>query len=217
MALMLQQKGRRPKPTPPWNRSQHRSGYIFFSSHILVVAFHVPPAFAQSASVFAAVAPAKTGPEKASARVIAKVAIRIFMGFLRYAEPPQTNVFSRIAFQETDPIGVKNGTEADAPRDCTGFTRVGPWNLPYSIAFCRLGFARGVINMAGRYQGFHSLNTGNIEIFWRADGWCWWSRAPGCSSESAPVGPFLTSTDAYLHANGGACLIPRPERLDKVA
>jgi hypothetical protein len=27
--------------------------YIFFSSHILVVAFQVPPAFAQSASVFA--------------------------------------------------------------------------------------------------------------------------------------------------------------------
>ena len=68
--------------------------------------------------------------------------------------------------------------------------------------------------MAGRYQGFHSLNTGNIEIFWRADGWCWWSRAPGCPSESAPVGPFLTSTDAYLNANGGACLIPRPARLE---
>ena len=76
---------------------------------------------------------------------------------------------------------------------------------------------RGVINMAGRYQGFHSLNTGNIEIFWRADGWCWWSRAPGCPSVSTPVGPFLTSTDAYLHANGGACLIPRPATIDRVA
>ena len=96
-------------------------------------------------------------------------------------------------------------------------TGVGPWNLPYIDCVCRLGLARGVINMAGRYQGFHSLNTGNIEIFWRADGWCWWSRAPGCHSESAPVGPFLTSTDAYLNANGGACLIPRPARLDRVA
>ena len=95
--------------------------------------------------------------------------------------------------------------------------RVGPWNLPYIDCVCRLGLARGVINMAGRYQGFHSLNTGNIEIFWRADGWCWWSRAPGCPSESAPVGPFLTSTDAYLNANGGACLIPRPARVDRVA
>ena len=67
------QKGRRPKPTPFYR-------YIFFSSHILVVAFHVPPAFAQSASVFAAVtSPAKAGPVKASARVTAKVAIRIFM------------------------------------------------------------------------------------------------------------------------------------------
>ena len=104
-----------------------------------------------------------------------------------------------------------------APRDCTGFTGVGPGNLPYIDFVCRLGLARGVINMTGRYQGFHSLNTGNIEIFWRADGWCWWSRAPGCPSESAPVGPFLTSTDAYLNANGGACLIPRPARVDKVA
>ena len=50
-----------------------------------------------------------------------------------------------------------------------------------------VGSHRGVINMAGRYQGFHSLNTGNIEIFWRADGWCWWSRTPGCPSVSAPV------------------------------
>ena len=62
----------------------------------------MPPAFAQSAAVFAAVAPAKTGPEKASARVIAKVAIRIFMGFspLRWTEPPQMNVFCGATFQE---------------------------------------------------------------------------------------------------------------------
>ena len=104
-----------------------------------------------------------------------------------------------------------------APRDCTGFTGGRP--LEPSVHRLRLpvGSHRGVINMAGRYQGFHSLNTGNIEIFWRADGWCWWSRTPGCPSVSAPVGPFLTSTDAYLNANGGACLIPRPARLDRVA
>jgi hypothetical protein len=65
----------------PSNRSKHRSGYIFFSSHILVVAFHVPPAFAQSASVFAAVAPAKAGPVNASAKATANVEMRIFMGF----------------------------------------------------------------------------------------------------------------------------------------
>ena len=99
----------------PFEPFKAPSGYIFFSSHILVVAFHVPPAFAQSASVFAAVAPAKTGPEKASARVIAKVVIRIFMGFFSVTlKPPQTNVFCRIAFQKTDPIGVQNRTEADA-------------------------------------------------------------------------------------------------------
>ena len=77
----INKKGRRPKPTPPSNRSKHRSGYIFFSSHILVVAFHVPPAFAQSASVFAAVAPAKAGPVNASAKATANVEMRIFMGF----------------------------------------------------------------------------------------------------------------------------------------
>ena len=91
---------------------------------------------------------------------------------------------------------------------------LGTFRTPTAFAGC---VVRGVVNMAGRYQGFHSLNTGNIEIFWRADGWCWWSRAPGCPSVSAPVGPFLTSTDAYLNANGGACLIPRPARLDRVA
>jgi hypothetical protein len=67
--------------------------------------------------------------------------------------------------------------------------------------------------MAGRYQGYHSLNTGNIEIFWRADGWWWWSRAPGYPPEGALIGPFLTSTEAYLNASGGAVLIPRPARL----
>ena len=55
--------------------------------------------------------------------------------------------------------------------------------------------------------------AGSIEIFWRADGWCWWSRGPGRPPEGAPIGPFLTSTEAYLNASGGAMLIPRPEPL----
>jgi hypothetical protein len=88
-----------------------------------------------------------------------------------------------------------------------------------SIAFVSIGvwgvraLARNR-NMAGRYQGYHSLpnNNGTIEIFWRADGW-WWSRRPGYPAEGAPIGPFLTSTDAYLNARGGAPLIPAPQRL----
>ena len=116
-----------------------------------------------------------------------------------------------------DAITKRAPTEADAPRDCTGFTGSALGTFRTSIAFATWVLRGGYHNMAGRYQGFHSLNTGNIEIFWRADGWCWWLRAPGCPSESAPVGPFLTSTDAYLNANGGACLIPRPARVDRVA
>ena len=70
-------------------------------------------------------------------------------------------------------------------------------------------------NMAGLYQGYHSFpnKAGSIEIFWRADGWCWWSRGPGRPPEGAPIGPFLTSTETYLNASGGAMLIPRPEPL----
>jgi hypothetical protein len=61
---------------------KRRWAYIFFSSHTLVVAFHVPPALAQSASVFAAVtSPAKAGPVKASASVTAKIEIRVFIAF----------------------------------------------------------------------------------------------------------------------------------------
>ena len=115
----------------PSNRSKHRSGYIFFSSHILVVAFHVPPAFAQSASVFAAVAPAKAGPVNASAKATANVEMRIFMGFLRdvWTEPPQMNAFCETAFQEhppplrveigaggcpqAEPIGISSPQEAE--------------------------------------------------------------------------------------------------------
>jgi|SRR6476660_9838413 hypothetical protein len=53
--------------------------YIFFSEHVLVLASHMPPAFWQSASVFAAVtSPAKAGPVKASAR--AKANIEMIVG-----------------------------------------------------------------------------------------------------------------------------------------
>src|SRR6185503_14612401 len=112
------------------------------------------------------------------------------------------------------PLLTKGADRSPVPRAIApALPGVGPWNLPYIDCVCRLGLARGVINMAGRYQGFHSLNTGNIEIFWRADGWCWWSRTPGCPSVSAPVGPFLTSTDAYLNANGGLALFRAPRGL----
>jgi hypothetical protein len=69
--------------------------------------------------------------------------------------------------------------------------------------------------MAGRYQGYHSFpnNTGSIEIFWRADGWWWWSRARDCPPNGVPSGPFLTSSEAYLDARGGRPpFIERPVR-----
>ena len=128
-------------------------------------------------------------------------------------QPLLTNLIYELGFINKKGRRPKPG----APRDCTGFTGSALGTFRTSIAFAGWVLRGGYHNMAGRYQGFHSLNTGNIEIFWRADGWCWWSRAPGCPSESAPVGPFLTSTDAYLNANGGACLIPRPARVDRVA
>jgi hypothetical protein len=58
------------------------SAYIFFSEHVLVAASHMPPAFLQSASVFAAVtSPAKAGPTKASARAKAIAEMSVFMMF----------------------------------------------------------------------------------------------------------------------------------------
>ena len=84
----------------------------------------------------------------------------------------------------------------------------GSWGCGRSLAINKL---------TGRYQGYHSLpnKTGSIEIFWRADGWWWWSRAPGCPPEGALIGPFVTSTEAYLNASGGALLMPRPSSIDK--
>src|SRR5512132_1431543 len=86
-----------------------------------------------------------------------------------------------------------------------------------SVALCDAGL-RGVRakarneTMAGRYQGYHYLpnNSKSVEIFWRADGWWWWPRVTGHPPDGAPIGPFLTSTEAYLSASGGGLLIPRP-------
>ena len=80
--------------------------YIFFSVHVLVAASQVPPAFTQSASVFAAVAPAKAGPVKASARVTAKIEIRVFMAFSPYAETTAVPelTFGKLCSANTDPI-----------------------------------------------------------------------------------------------------------------
>jgi hypothetical protein len=58
-----------------------KSPYGFLSAHVLVAASHVPPAFVQSASVLAAVAPAKAGPVKANARASASIETRPFMAF----------------------------------------------------------------------------------------------------------------------------------------
>jgi hypothetical protein len=56
--------------------------YIFFAAHVLVAAFHTPPALAQSAAVFAVVtSPANAGPVKASAKATARMETRVFMAF----------------------------------------------------------------------------------------------------------------------------------------
>ena len=71
---------------------------------------------------------------------------------------------------------------------------------------------RGAIRGTTTFQ----TNSKSIEVFWRADGWWWWwSRVTGHSPDGAPIGPFLTSTEAYLNARERAFLIPRPTRLDK--
>ena len=56
--------------------------YIFFAEHVLVLASHMPPAFLQSALVFAAVtSPANAGAVKASANASANIEIMVFMAF----------------------------------------------------------------------------------------------------------------------------------------
>jgi hypothetical protein len=50
--------------------------------HVLVASSHTPPAFWQSACVFAAVtSPAKAGPMKASTRITANIEMKVFMAF----------------------------------------------------------------------------------------------------------------------------------------
>ena len=38
------------------------------------------------------------------------------------------------------------------------------------------------------------------EARWRAHGWRWWLRAPGCAPKGEAVGPFLTTTEAHSNA-----------------
>jgi hypothetical protein len=123
--------------------------------------------------------------------------------------------------QGSDP---KKGGENEVFQTHTGQIVLSPWNLikvdsRFGAVGGSWGCGRGLaINkLAGRYQGYHSLpnKTGSIEIFWRTDGWWWWSRAPGCPPEGALIGPFVTSTEAYLNARGGALLMPRPSSVDK--
>jgi hypothetical protein len=78
-------KERAPTEADAHGSSLKSLAYIFFSEHVLVAASHMPPAFLQSASVLAAVAPAKAGPAKANARATASVEIRAFRGFSLYA------------------------------------------------------------------------------------------------------------------------------------
>ena len=55
------------------------TAYIFFAEQMFVLASHTPPAFAQSAAVFAAVTlPANAGPVKASAKATARIETRVF-------------------------------------------------------------------------------------------------------------------------------------------
>ena len=59
-----------------------RQAYIFFGAHLLVAAFQMPPALAQSAAVFAVVtSPANAGPVKARAKATARMEMRVFMTF----------------------------------------------------------------------------------------------------------------------------------------
>jgi hypothetical protein len=76
------EKGRRPKPTPIRTVKKPLIGYGFFAAHVFVAASHTPPAFVQSASVFAVVtSPAKAGAVKASAIARANMEVRPFMAF----------------------------------------------------------------------------------------------------------------------------------------
>src|SRR6478736_4405069 len=111
MVCTIQQKGRRPKLTPFLSSVAVATVvYGFFAAHVLVAASHTPPAFVQSASVFAAVgspAPAKAGPVKASAIARASIETRPFMAFspLRWTKPRSINaLFETYVPGTPDPI-----------------------------------------------------------------------------------------------------------------
>ena len=40
----------------------------------------------------------------------------------------------------------------------------------------------------------------SLRVFWRAYGWWWWLRAPGCAPKGEAVGPFLTTAEAHSNA-----------------
>src|SRR5262245_485698 len=74
------EKRRPPKRAPEVPVPEY--DYIFFSEHALFAASHTPPAFSQSAWVFAVVtSPAKAGPVTATATARATNEIRAFIAF----------------------------------------------------------------------------------------------------------------------------------------
>ena len=69
------------------NVRKRQWAYILFLEQVLLELFHVPPSLKQSCSVFAAFTfPAKAGPVKASARVTAKIEIKVFMAVSPFTE-----------------------------------------------------------------------------------------------------------------------------------
>src|SRR5262245_61361418 len=78
------QKERPPKRAPECPVSGY--DYIFFSEHALFAASHMPPAFSQSAWVFAVVtSPAKAGPVTATATASAIIDTKVFIDLLHNA------------------------------------------------------------------------------------------------------------------------------------
>jgi hypothetical protein len=81
--------------------------YIFFSEHVLVLASHEPPAFSQSAWVFAVdTSPAKAGPETASASDSANTEMSVFID--------DTPLLLQQVLMKTQPDGEGSGLLAKA-------------------------------------------------------------------------------------------------------
>lgn len=64
-------------------------------------------------------------------------------------------------------------------------------------------------------EGTHTLQARPVEVFWLASvtdggpaasslgpGWFWWPCQPGCLPDGEPNGPFDSSIEAYLDAQG---------------